>query len=65
LPITEGIGEVPAHAEQDNLRFIVSPLEGVRLGHKDEREQTQSLTLPPAVPVFATQPDLVTYPTII
>jgi len=34
----------------------VSPFKGVGLGHGDESEQTQVLTLPPAAPFSATQP---------
>ena len=48
--------QVPAHAKQDDLRLIMPPLKGVGLRHGDESEQTQFLTLPPAAPVFATQP---------
>ena len=33
----------------------MTPFEGVGLGHGDESKQTQSLTLPSAAPVFATQ----------
>jgi hypothetical protein len=45
-----------AHTTQNDLGFVVPPLEGVGLRHGDESEQTRSLTLPPAAPVFATQP---------
>jgi len=34
----------------------VSPFEEVGFGHGDEAEQTRALTLSPAAPVFATQP---------
>ncbi len=34
----------------------MTPLKRVRLEHGDERERIQSLTLPSAAPVFATQP---------
>jgi hypothetical protein len=34
----------------------MAPFEGVGLGHGDEGEQTRSITLPSAAPVFATQP---------
>ena len=45
-----------AHAQQNDFRFIVPPLKGVELGHGNENEQTRSLTLPSAAPLFATQP---------
>ena len=58
LSIGEWVGEIPAHAQQNDFRFIVSPLKGVELGHGNENEQTRSLTLPSADPVFATQPKM-------
>ena len=41
----------------------MSPFKGVGLGHGEEREQTRTLTLSPAAPVFATQPSRGTYST--
>lgn len=56
LTITKRIGTIPAHTSEDDVRFVVTPLERVELDHGDESEQMQSSTLPPAIPVFATQP---------
>jgi hypothetical protein len=56
LAIAERVTAIPAHTTQNNLGFVVPPLEEVGLGHGDKSEQTRSLTLPPAAPVFTTQP---------
>jgi hypothetical protein len=42
--------------DQDDFWFVVPPLEGVGLGHRDQSKETRSLTVPPAAPFFATQP---------
>lgn len=45
LPVAEWVGAVPAYTTQDDLGFVVSPLEGVGLGHRDKSEQARPLTL--------------------
>jgi len=32
VAITEGVAQIPAHAEKDDLGFIVSPFERIRFG---------------------------------
>ena len=58
LAVREWICKVPAHAVDDDICLVVTPLERVGLGHGDESEQTRALALPPAAPVFATQPHI-------
>ncbi len=56
LAVWERIIQVPTHAEQDELRLVMTPLEQVWFRHKNKSRRMQSLTLPCVAPVFATQP---------
>src|SRR5688572_32419008 len=65
VAVTEGVAQIPAHAEKDDLGFIVSPLEEIGFGHRQTSEEDsgsrQSTILDTRYPFFATQPLRVLY----
>ena len=60
VAITEGEAQIPAHAEEDDLGLIVTPLEEIGFGHRQTSEEDsgsgQSTLFDPRQPLFATQP---------
>jgi hypothetical protein len=60
VAVTEGVAQIPAHAEKDDLGFIVSPLEEIGFGHrqtsKEDSGSGQSTIIDTGYLVFATEP---------
>ena len=60
VAITEGVAQIPAHAEKDDLGLIVTPLEEIGFGHRQTSEEDsgsgQSTLIDTRQPFFATQP---------
>ena len=60
VAVTEGVAQIPAHAEKDELGFIVSPLEEIGFGHrqtsKEDSGSGQSTIIDTGYLVFATEP---------
>jgi hypothetical protein len=59
VAITEGVAQIPADAEKDDLGLIVTPLEGIGFSHGQTSEQDsgsgQSTIIDTSHPFFATQ----------
>jgi hypothetical protein len=55
LPIAQWVSAVLTHIAEDNVSFIMTPLERFELGHRSRKWQRLP-TLAPAASVFATQP---------
>jgi hypothetical protein len=62
VTIAKSITQIPAHAEKDDLEFIVTPLEEIIFGHRQTSEEDsgsgQSTTIDTRHPFFATQPKI-------
>src|SRR4030095_1663814 len=60
VAITEGVAQIPAHAEKDDLGLIVTPLEEIGFDHRQTSEEDsasgQSTLIDTRQPFFATQP---------
>ena len=39
VSITEGVAQIPAHAEKDDFGLVVTPLEEIGFGHRQTSEQ--------------------------
>jgi hypothetical protein len=39
VAITEGVAQIPTHAEKDDLGLIVTPLEEIGFGHRQTSEE--------------------------
>ena len=60
VTIAEGITQIPAHAEKNDLGLIVTPLEEISFGHGQTSEEDsgsgQSIIIDTRHPFFAAQP---------
>ena len=60
VAITEGVAQIPPHAEKDDLGLVVTPLEEIGFGHRQTSEKDsgseQSTIIDTRHPFFATQP---------
>jgi len=60
VAITEGVAQIPAHAEEDDLGLIVTPLEEIgfdpRQASEEDSGSGQATIVNTRHPFFATQP---------
>jgi hypothetical protein len=60
IAITEGVAQIPTHAEKDDLGFIVTPLKEIGFGRWQTSDgdsgSGQSAIIDTRHPFFATQP---------